>query len=99
MNGIILKISNANSLTTSIENIVENENSLFIYPNPASDFIYIQKTRWDKIYVYDIFGKVVLKINGHPDPYASTKLNITSLVDGIYFVKSGLMRSKFVIKK
>jgi hypothetical protein len=99
MNGIILKISNANTVTTSIENIADSENSLFIYPNPASDFIFIQKTMGDKIYVYDTFGKVVLKINGHPDPYASTKLNITSLVDGIYFVKSGFMSSKFVIKK
>ncbi len=99
MNGIILKISNANTVSTNIQTISENENSLPIYPNPAIDFIFIQKTGHDKLYVYDTLGNVVIEINEHNDSNDSIQLNISSLPDGIYLVKRGSSSSKFIIKK
>lgn len=41
MNGIILKIINANSVSSSVQVITPNKNDIFISPNPATDKITI----------------------------------------------------------
>ncbi len=55
---------------------------LYIYPNPANDFIYIEK--WDKyqflVEIYDVNKRLVLR------KFNTNQLNIQSLANGIYFL-------------
>jgi len=63
-----------------------NLQSIFVFPNPASDKIYIS-TNSDSnkpFYIYDMLGKMILS-----NHCSSTKqeVNISTLSNGIYYVK------------
>lgn len=65
-----------------------NTYNISVYPNPAEDMITInvQPTIFEnyEIYLYDIYGKLLLKEN-ISDPSAT--INISPFVSGIYFLK------------
>ncbi|AXT53905.1 DUF4832 domain-containing protein [Aquimarina sp. BL5] len=72
-----------NLTTLSIADFSLNE-YLFMYPNPASDFITIQLKNSDKekVKIYNTVGKVVKEVlisNNH-------KLDISKLPNGVYFI-------------
>ena len=67
------------------------ENTLSVYPNPASDFILVDAKEEAKI--FDLCGKLVLQSQGE------SKIDITSLPNGMYFVKQGDACSKLMINK
>ncbi len=62
-----------------------------IYPNPASELIYVSINGNVKIQVYDMNGKMLIETN-------STQIDISSLDKGIYFVVINNNKNKSVKK-
>ena len=71
-------------VTDVAESISEN---LIVYPNPAKDFIQVEGT----VSIYDLCGKLVMKGSG--------RIDISSLPEGMYFVKSKDACTKLVINR
>ena len=67
----------------------QTEETLTIYPNPAKDFITVGTT--DEVELYDLCGKLVLQGSG--------KINVSTLPNGLYFVKSGSESQKLLINR
>ncbi|MGI9525510.1 MAG: DUF4832 domain-containing protein [Weeksellaceae bacterium] len=61
-----------------------NNKSIFIYPNPASEFITIalKNTDVETIKIYNIYGQLVKVVS----IASNQKINITELPAGIYFI-------------
>jgi poly(3-hydroxybutyrate) depolymerase len=75
--------------TMDIDGVEEaSSNTLSIYPNPANDVTNVGE---DVVYIYDLCGKLVMKGSG--------SLDVTSLSEGMYFVKSGNDCSKLIINR
>lgn len=71
-----------NTLSTNTIDVV----NLKIYPNPASDFIFIDsnsESKIDYIEFYNILGNKILSINNLDD----NKIDIRNFKNGIYFLK------------
>lgn len=64
-----------------------------VYPNPANDFIYIGLDEPSEIHVFDLLGNEVLHI------FAKGKVDVSSLKNGIYFLKADGKTAKLVVKK
>ncbi len=87
----------------SVDN-VDKTNSLFIYPNPASDYLNVEffgnPSVNSFVYVYDIRGRLVLK---EMMLEKSSRLNVSSLDAGVYVVvvntTNSVMRKQFVKHK
>jgi hypothetical protein len=78
----------------SVENF--SNNSFIVYPNPAKDFIKIEKNNnllIDEFIVIDIYGKVVINQKNLND-----KLNIQQLPNGIYLLQIICQNRKFNYK-
>ena len=67
----------------------QSEESFSVFPNPAKDFI--QVNTQVEVCIYDLTGQLVLKGKGRVD--------ISSLADGMYFVKAGNECKKLIISK
>ncbi|MDR2512094.1 MAG: starch-binding protein [Bacteroidales bacterium] len=79
------------------DNIVPKIN---FYPNPASDFIFVINDNSSSkvaIEVFDINGKQFITNYYHLSPFI-TKINVTDLPAGIFFLKIGNSVTKFVKK-
>lgn len=65
-----------------IKNSAESiqEDNRFFYPNPASDFLYIQK-QYEVVELYNMNGQKVLETR------LTTKINVSQLPKGVYVVK------------
>ena len=64
-----------------------------VYPNPATDFIYIGLDEPSEIHVFDLLGNEVLHT------IANGKVDISSLTNGIYFLKADGRTAKLVVEK
>ena len=74
--------------TTEVNGVEEaTSNTLTVYPNPANDFINVDKT----VKIYDLCGKLVMKGSG--------KIDVSTLSEGMYFVKSENDCSKLIINR
>ena len=74
--------------TTDVNGVEEaTSNTLTVYPNPANDFINVDKT----VKIYDLCGKLVMKGSG--------KIDVSTLPKGMYFVKSENDCSKLIINR
>ena len=74
--------------TTDVNSVEEaTSNTLTVYPNPANDFINVDKT----VKIYDLCGKLVMKGSG--------KIDVSTLSEGMYFVKSENDCSKLIINR
>lgn len=74
--------------TTDVNGVEEaTSNTLTVYPNPANDFINVDKT----VKIYDLCGKLVIKGSG--------KIDVSTLPEGMYFVKSENDYSKLIINR
>lgn len=58
------------------------EDGVHIYPNPVQDILNISLTDIQRMDVYNLLGKMVLS-----DLYPDSKINVSSLPKGVYFVK------------
>lgn len=81
--------------TNPIDGISEYTSStspVLLYPNPARDYVDVRVTDTDlrilAIEVYDVYGKLVRTVVGanHDSP-PQTRINISGLVSGAYFVR------------
>ncbi len=82
-------------------------NSIKLYPNPANEYVDVQCTmnnvQLKGVEVIDIYGKVVRTVVG-ANNYSplQTRINISGLAGGIYFVRvttdKGMVMKKFVKK-
>ena len=91
INSILLNASN-----TDIESTPENEtSSLSIYPNPASEVIYINTEIYKEtdIYIYRIDGSLVLYSRLS---LSANSIDVSGLSPGVYIVKTNNQALKFV---
>jgi len=58
------------------------EDGVHIYPNPAQDVLNISLTNIQRMEIYNLLGKMMLS-----DLYPDSKINVSSLPKGVYFVK------------
>ena len=89
----VLLSNNPNPRTCSDTGIKDVDvEKLSVYPNPASDFIYITGSEKKiQVSVFDSVGRLVLKTNDVP-------VNVTNLDRGIYFLKVKNETTKIIIK-
>ncbi len=67
-----------------------------IYPNPAKEVIYVRTdVEGDLIQVFDIEGKMLLSTKATGE---STAVNISSLKEGVYVVRTTRATAKFIVK-
>lgn len=93
-NGIILKISDANAVTTSITELADS-GGFNVFPNPANSKITIYSAKAEDLEIYNISGELILakKINSTLN---CSELDISHLEPGMYFLKNGIEVVKFV---
>ena len=92
--GTILLYGDTSNLSTGISALVVSENKIECYPNPASDFVEVklpEQNRNDDLLVYDSTGQLIRRITA-----GKTRIDISRLAKGIYFVRVGEMRGRFV---
>ena len=74
-------------------NVPEYDNSIFLFPNPAQNFIAIKlKTglqQATQITIYDSFGREIIRSIPYDSYFGEVdyNLNISALLKGVYFVK------------
>ncbi len=102
---LYLDITNANGdvatfFTTTLSNTAFERVELSIYPNPTSNLLHIEASQTDisRVEVFDVQGKQVLQVNAAN----LTKLDVSQLTKGMYFLKvstsDGEITKKFVKK-
>ncbi|MBR1513714.1 MAG: T9SS type A sorting domain-containing protein [Bacteroidales bacterium] len=77
------------------EQQVVNNTAMSIYPNPATDQLYVTLNQNTEIVIYNIMGQKVMSQEGR---IGNNALNISSLNAGIYFVNAGTQSQKFIVK-
>ncbi|MBS1645757.1 MAG: T9SS type A sorting domain-containing protein [Bacteroidetes bacterium] len=66
-------------------------NTITLYPNPANTFLNVELEKQNKseIKIYDVLGNLVLTSG-------ATQIDVSSLVNGVYFVKVANSAQKFI---
>lgn len=80
-----------------INQLIEKQN-LKVYPNPVSDYCYVEigkNFREAEIYIYDMGGRLIQSIKTK-NPI--TKLNTKNLVQGMYIISAKIENQKFNTK-
>lgn len=82
-----------------VDAVDENDMSnIYVYPNPASDFIIIENENFDQeLLIYDMTGKIVLKKKLDSD---ENRIDVRSLENGTYIISldDNLTNYKLIIK-
>ena len=77
-----------------VTNVKENVcNAMNVYPNPANDFIQLNLDEATEIVIYNAMGAKVMQC------VSDGKIDVSTLVDGIYFIQAGASKAKFVINR
>ena len=83
-------VSSTCTLSTTIDEETIGEEAIFVYPNPAKEFINVEFSGLNdediSIEIIDVFGKVVQKEN-RKNENEMFNLNISSLDAGYYLLK------------
>ncbi|MDA9563918.1 T9SS type A sorting domain-containing protein [Flavobacteriales bacterium] len=93
----IMAMRNANGYVdcSSINSIkdVDPQKELTIYPNPTSNFLYVESLPQGShtYYIYDIYGKLILT-----DNLSRSTINTTNLSQGVYLLKIGNQTRRFI---
>ena len=69
----------------------QSEEPLTLYPNPATNVIYVDTK--EEVKIFDLCGKMVLQSQ------ATSKIDVSTLPEGMYFVKSKNGCSKLIINR
>jgi uncharacterized protein (TIGR02145 family) len=82
-----------NKINTAIYEKDKNDNDIFIYPNPAIDYIEISNKNYYNypVTIYSVYGKKVYQSEG-----MVIGVDISNLSPGIYFLQTGGKNYKFV---
>lgn len=79
--GVVFKYG----LTLGIDDFSTNNDGLSFYPNPSKDFITFQNiTKKSTLKIFDVSGKKLIQLDVDSN---SNSVNISSLCEGIYFLK------------
>ncbi len=95
---------NSNYTSTGINSLVTNVNPINVYPNPASDFIFIQCPNQNPIrfVITDMTGRI-LRITNCQRGVNMQNIDVSGLSNGIYSIISetntGVSVDKFVISR
>ena len=107
-NGLSEWSNSITAQTTNVGIVNHLENSIVLFPNPANDVVNVQCTmnnvQLEGIEVIDVYGKVVRTIVGaNNDSPLQTRINISGLADGMYFVRvttdEGVATKPFIVKR
>ena len=83
-------VSSTCTLSTTIDEETIGEGTVFVYPNPAKEFINVEfsgiTTENISIEIIDVFGKVLEKVN-EKNENGIFNLNVRSLAAGYYLLK------------
>ncbi|MDR1737810.1 MAG: T9SS type A sorting domain-containing protein, partial [Candidatus Symbiothrix sp.] len=84
---------------TSIDEISLNE--IRIYPNPVKDELHINFPSFENLeslnaQIYDISGRTVGALRATPTDNGTAAINVSNLSSGVYFLKIGDKRVRFV---
>ena len=71
-------------------------NSILIYPNPSSDFIYIDSNGINSLQILNALGEIVKEFI--PSNEKIVEIDISALSSGIYFVKGKSQERTFSVK-
>lgn len=86
----------SNDLSTDLISISSPVNALSVSPNPATNYVRVHSssTETNNIDIYDGTGRMVFtkSFNG------SIEINTSGFANGIYFVRSGVANSRFIVK-
>jgi hypothetical protein len=88
---------NRNNETVSI-NDISSDISYTIYPNPATNKVYMfidNPLKDEYIYIYDIYGQLISKTNAKNHQ----EIDVTFIPNGTYLIKYSSKTSKIVIQK
>jgi len=82
--GILKDIGWNVNYTVGIENIAVSNESIYLYPNPVNDKLWIAGSRhlFQEIEIFDVMGKRLLRLNEIP-----VSLDVSAFSSGIYFIK------------
>ncbi len=93
----------SSTITVQTTNVgIENwlENNVTLFPNPAREYIDIRvdgDLNVTMMEVYDVYGKLINTVNDIDNP---TRINVSGLADGVYFVRvtteKGVVTKSFV---
>ena len=65
-------------------NVLENNNQISIYPNPAKNYVNIENAQNSSINIYNAIGVLVYTVNSKNE---TTKIDVSSFDAGIYFLE------------
>ena len=68
-------------LGKSYEGLTERDNSVFAFPNPALETVYIEGIETAEIQVYNALGQMVKTVRN------SNEINVSSLAEGVYLLR------------
>ena len=87
--------------STNVENYMENR--VVLFPNPANEYVDIRidgGLNVTMMEVYDVYGKLVTVVETGRAPSLQTRINVSGLADGLYFVRvstdRGVVTKQFV---
>jgi hypothetical protein len=94
------QIYNHDALFTGIDKPKETTEELYSYPNPSAGIINLKDNDAFEVVIFDQAGRLIKKIKINKE---MTTLNLTSLPNGVYFLKfktaEGIKLNKLVIAR
>lgn len=95
------KVAIYGDITSSVENEIVTEESIQIYPNPSSDYIYVRNdSPISNIQIFDINGQIIYSNSENGNVL---KVDLTNFITGTYIIKvsdsKSIKTSKFNVFK
>lgn len=95
-----------NEVTTHFNNlvgdpeIIESTDQLIVFPNPASSFVEISRSKNEKnsILLLNTNGSIIRELSPADEASSVVKLNLDGIAGGLYLIKSGTRSAKLLIK-
>jgi len=75
--------------------VITNDKQIQIYPNPASESVFIKQNSENFITITDILGKIVYK---SANQASAQTISVKNWTKGIYFVKTKEYSEKLIIR-
>lgn len=83
---------------TSVNEVGAEEDQIFVYPNPASNYITIEKgkSECNKYQLYSAMGKLILEGELKSENHI---INLAKINSGMYFLKIGVQSIKVIVSE